>query len=72
MLIRREIFMRSERKKKKSKRWLKITGIVLLLLIVGAGAYAYSRLQFIDKCSGYDAPTNRTGKNQKNEQKILR
>ena len=34
--------MRSERKPKKSKRWLKITGIVLLLLIVGAGAYAYS------------------------------
>ena len=34
--------MRSERKQKKGKRWLKITGIVLLLLFVGAGAYAYS------------------------------
>ena len=33
--------MRSE-KKKKSKRWLKITGIVILLLVIGAGAYAYS------------------------------
>ena len=34
--------MRSERKQKKGKRWLKIAGIVLLLLFVGAGAYAYS------------------------------
>ena len=34
--------MQSERKQKKSKRWLKITGIVILLLIVCAGAYTYS------------------------------
>ena len=40
--IRRGKFMRSERKPKKSKRWLKITGIILLLLIVCAGAYTYS------------------------------
>jgi polyisoprenyl-teichoic acid--peptidoglycan teichoic acid transferase len=27
---------------KKSKKWLKITGIILLVLIIGAGAYAYT------------------------------
>jgi polyisoprenyl-teichoic acid--peptidoglycan teichoic acid transferase len=27
---------------KKSKKWLKITGILLLVLIIGAGAYAYT------------------------------
>ena len=34
--------MRANRKRKKGKRWLKITGILLLLLIIGAGVYAYS------------------------------
>lgn len=33
--------MRSEQKKKK-KTWLKITGIILLVLIVGGGVYAYN------------------------------
>ncbi|PGV53342.1 LytR family transcriptional regulator [Bacillus sp. AFS037270] len=33
--------MRSENKKKK-KTWLKITGIILLVLIVGGGVYAYN------------------------------
>ena len=34
--------MRSDKKQKKGKRWLKITGIIILLLLIGAGAYAYS------------------------------
>ena len=34
--------MRSDKKGKKSRRWLKVTGIVCLLLLIGAGAYAYS------------------------------
>src|SRR4051812_16085191 len=34
--------MRTDRKPKKGKRWLKITGIVLVLLLVGAGAYAFT------------------------------
>ncbi|MEH7180564.1 polyisoprenyl-teichoic acid--peptidoglycan teichoic acid transferase TagU [Neobacillus vireti] len=29
-------------KNKKSKKWLKITGIIFLVLIIGAGAYAYT------------------------------
>src|SRR5688572_24423427 len=29
-------------KNKKGKTWLKITGIILLVLIIGAGAYAFS------------------------------
>ena len=32
--------MRTE--KKKSKRWIKVIGIVLVLLVAGGGAYAYS------------------------------
>ena len=34
--------MRSDKKGKKSRRWLKVIGIVFLLLVIGAGAYAYS------------------------------
>ena len=34
--------MRSDKKRKKSRRWLKVTGIVILLLVIGVGAYAYS------------------------------
>ena len=34
--------MRNDKKQKKGKRWLKITGIIILLLLIGAGAYAYS------------------------------
>ena len=34
--------MRSDKRQKKSKRWLKITGIVLLLFVIGIGAYVYS------------------------------
>ena len=34
--------MRSDKKGKKSRRWLKGIGIVFLLLVIGAGAYAYS------------------------------
>ena len=33
---------RIEKKKKKSKKWLKITGAVLLVLLLGLGAYAFS------------------------------
>ena len=34
--------MRAERKRKKGKRWLKVIGILLVLLIAGGGAYAYT------------------------------
>ena len=34
--------MSSDKKQKKGKRWLKITGIIILLLLIGTGAYAYS------------------------------
>ena len=34
--------MRSDKKRKKGKRWLKVVGIVILLLVIGVGAYAYS------------------------------
>jgi polyisoprenyl-teichoic acid--peptidoglycan teichoic acid transferase len=34
--------MRAEKNKKKKKTWLRVTGIVLLLLIIGIGVYAYS------------------------------
>lgn len=34
--------MRTDDKQKKRKKWIKITGIILLLLIVGIGAYVYS------------------------------
>ena len=34
--------MRSDQKRKKGKRWVKVVGIVILLLVIGVGAYAYS------------------------------
>ena len=34
--------MRAEKNKKKKNIWLRVTGIVLLLLIIGIGVYAYS------------------------------
>lgn len=34
--------MRTEKKQKKNRRWLKVTGIILLLLVIGVGAYVYS------------------------------
>jgi polyisoprenyl-teichoic acid--peptidoglycan teichoic acid transferase len=34
--------MRSDKKQKKSKRWLKIIGIVFALLLIGAGVYAFT------------------------------
>lgn len=34
--------MRAENNKKKKKKWLRITGIVLILLLIGIGVYAYS------------------------------
>ncbi|MCQ6276855.1 LytR family transcriptional regulator [Bacillus sp. V3B] len=34
--------MRKDRKQKKGKRWLKVTGIILLLLVIGAGTYAFT------------------------------
>jgi len=34
--------MRAEKKRKKGKRWLKVIGILLVLLIAGGGAYAYT------------------------------
>ncbi|WP_338470805.1 LytR family transcriptional regulator [Niallia sp. XMNu-256] len=34
--------MRADKKRKKGKNWLKITGIIVLLLVIGAGVYAYS------------------------------
>ena len=33
--------MRTDKKRKKGKTWLKVTGIILLLLLIGAGGYAY-------------------------------
>lgn len=34
--------MRAEKHKKKKRTWLRVTGIVLLLMVLGGGAYAYS------------------------------
>ncbi|WP_428910034.1 LytR family transcriptional regulator [Niallia sp. Krafla_26] len=34
--------MRADKKRKKGKKWLKVTGIIVLLLLIGAGGYAYS------------------------------
>ena len=41
--------MRTE--KKKSKRWIKIIGIILVLLIAGGGAYAFSIYKSLTECS---------------------
>jgi len=40
--------MRAERRKKK-RRWVRVTGIILLLLFLGAGAYAYSVYHSLSK-----------------------
>ena len=50
--------MRSERKQKKSKRWLKITGIVHTVANRLCGGLRLLHLSFIDECSGYNAPTD--------------
>lgn len=34
--------MRADKNKKKKKKWLRVTGIVLLVLLIGIGVYAYS------------------------------
>lgn len=34
--------MRSDKPKRKKKKWLRITGIVLLLLLIGIGAYVFT------------------------------
>lgn len=34
--------MRATKNKKKKKKWLRISGIILLVLLIGVGAYAYS------------------------------
>jgi polyisoprenyl-teichoic acid--peptidoglycan teichoic acid transferase len=34
--------MRADKNKKKKKKWLRVTGIVLLVLLIGMGVYAYS------------------------------
>ncbi|MEM5011299.1 LytR family transcriptional regulator [Niallia taxi] len=34
--------MRSEKPKKKKKKWLRITGIILLILLIGIGGYVYT------------------------------
>ncbi|MCT2346722.1 polyisoprenyl-teichoic acid--peptidoglycan teichoic acid transferase TagU [Niallia taxi] len=34
--------MRSEKPKKKKRKWLRITGIILLILLIGIGAYVYT------------------------------
>ncbi|AZU64005.1 LytR family transcriptional regulator [Neobacillus mesonae] len=34
--------MRAEKNKKKKKKWLRITGIIVLLLVIGIGGYAFS------------------------------
>ena len=50
--------MRSDKKRKKGKRWLKIIGIVILLLVIGAGRLRLFYLPFTNKRSRYDAPTD--------------
>jgi LCP family protein required for cell wall assembly len=34
--------MRADKNKKKSKKWLRVTGIILFVLLIGIGIYAYS------------------------------
>ncbi len=34
--------MRSDKPKKKKRKWLRITGIILLILLIGIGAYVYT------------------------------
>lgn len=34
--------MRADKNKKKKKKWLRVTGIVLIVLLIGIGVYAYS------------------------------
>ncbi|MGF2618152.1 LytR family transcriptional regulator [Rossellomorea vietnamensis] len=41
--------MRSAKHTKKKRTWLKVTGIVLLILLIGGGAYAYSIYHSLNK-----------------------
>lgn len=41
--------MRSDKPKKKKRTWLRVTGIVLLLLIIGIGAYVYTVWHSLNK-----------------------
>ncbi|WP_456273120.1 polyisoprenyl-teichoic acid--peptidoglycan teichoic acid transferase TagU [Bacillus sp. AK031] len=41
--------MRTDKHKKKKRTWLKVTGILLLVLLIGGGAYAYSVYHSLNK-----------------------
>lgn len=67
--------MRAEKRKKKKKKkrtWLRITGAVLLLLILGAGAYGFSVYKsFTDAVEAMHQPIDRKTSEKRKEQVAL-
>lgn len=63
--------MRAERRKKKRK-WVRVTGVILVLLFLGAGAYAYSVYHSLSKAvETMHDPTNRKVSDKRAEEVSL-